>query len=66
MPPGKQIFSALIGGILMAVGSLMASGCNLWHIIGGLPVFALQSILFVSGLIPGAYIGSHIIKRIII
>ncbi len=66
LPPGKQIFSALIGGILMAVGSLMASGCNLWHIIGGLPVFALQSILFVSGLIPGAYIGSHIIKRIII
>jgi len=65
-PPGRQVLSALVGGNLMGIGSLMAGGCNVWHIMGGLPVFALQSILFVCGIIIGAYAGTHIIKRIIL
>ncbi len=66
LPPWRQIFSAIVGGIMMAIGALMAGGCNLWHIIGGLPVFALQSILFVCGITLGAYMGSHILKRVVI
>ncbi|GAB4412819.1 MAG: YeeE/YedE family protein [Thermodesulfovibrionales bacterium] len=65
-PPGRQVLSAFAGGNLMGIGSLMAGGCNVWHIMGGLPVFALQSILFVCGIIIGAYAGTHILKRIII
>ncbi len=31
-PPGRQVLSALVGGNLMGIGSLMAGGCNVWHI----------------------------------
>ncbi len=63
VPPFGQIISSISGGALMSVGALMASGCNLWHFFGGLPVFALQSILFLFGIIPGSYAGSLIIKK---
>jgi hypothetical protein len=66
LPPKRQIFSALSGGIMMAVGSLMAGGCNVWHIMGGLPVIAFQSLLFLAGITVGAYVGTNILKRVII
>lgn len=65
-PPKRQIFSALSGGIMMAVGSLMAGGCNVWHIMGGLPVIAFQSLLFLAGITAGAYFGTNILKKVII
>lgn len=66
LPPLRQILSALSGGIMMALGSLMAGGCNVWHIMGGLPVFALQSLLFVSGLTAGSYFGTYMLRRIVV
>lgn len=66
LPPKRQIFSAFSGGIMMAVGSLMAGGCNVWHIMGGLPVIALQSLLFVSGITIGAYFGTYILKKAVV
>ena len=65
-PPLLQGVAALAGGILMGVGSRMAAGCNIWHIIAGLPLLALQSILFTLGLVPGAWLGSRILVRIVI
>lgn len=65
-PPKRQIFSAFSGGIMMAVGSLMAGGCNVWHIMGGLPVIAFQSLLFLAGITAGAYFGTNILKKVII
>lgn len=63
--PPVQILSALAGGILMGLSARMAPGCNVWHVLGGLPVFSVPSILFVLGLFPGAWIGSRAISRII-
>lgn len=50
----------------MAIGSRIAAGCNIWHIWGGLPIFALQSLLFLLGLFPGSWLGSLVIKRVIL
>ncbi|MEJ2685488.1 MAG: YeeE/YedE family protein [Candidatus Sulfobium sp.] len=63
LPPARQAFSAFTGGMLMAVGAFMAGGCNLWHIIGGLPVLALQSIVFVFGVAGGSYLGTAFLKK---
>ena len=63
LPPARQVFSAFSGGMLMAVGAFMAGGCNLWHMIGGLPVLALQSILFVVGVAGGSYLGTVFLKE---
>ena len=60
-PPRRQLLSGFAGGILLACGSLMAGGCNVWHIMGGLPLLAFQSVLFVFGMGFGAYVGSRLL-----
>lgn len=64
--PLAQYLSAATGGILMGLASRMAAGCNVWHLMGGLPVMAIQSMLFVAGLVPGAWLGARILTRYVI
>lgn len=64
--PPRQLVSALIGGILLGLSARMVPGCNIWHLWGGLPILALQSLLFLVGLIPGAWIGSRLLVRFVI
>jgi len=40
--PMRQVFSALLGGIIMGLASRMAPACNIWHLMGGLPILAMQ------------------------
>ena len=63
--PPRQYAMALGGGILLALASRMTPGCNVWHILGGLPIIALQSLFFVCGLIPGTAAGSFILRRVL-
>ncbi|MBI5639383.1 MAG: YeeE/YedE family protein [Nitrospirae bacterium] len=58
--PPRQYVSALAGGIIMGMASRMAPTCNVWHLLGGIPILAASSLLFLSGLIPGAWAGSMI------
>lgn len=64
--PFQQYVSAATGGILMGLASRMTPACNVWHLFGGLPVLAIQSLLFLAGLLPGAWIGSLILSRFIV
>lgn len=62
----QQVFVVFLGGVVMALGSRMSPGCNIWHILGGLPMLSLQSLLFVAGLFPGAWVGGMVLERIIV
>ncbi|WP_223906890.1 YeeE/YedE thiosulfate transporter family protein [Geobacter sp. AOG1] len=64
--PVCQYGSAFAGGLIMGLASRMTPGCNIWHIFGGLPILAIQSILFVMGLLPGAWLGGKLLTRLII
>ncbi|WP_303722195.1 YeeE/YedE thiosulfate transporter family protein [Malonomonas rubra] len=64
--PKVQLISALFGGVLMGFAARMAPACNVWHLLGGLPLLSLQSILFTIGLLPGALIGSHLLTRYVL
>lgn len=64
--PARQYASALAGGVLLALGSRFSGGCNVWYLLGGLPVFALQSFLFVGGMIPGAWLGARLLETAVI
>ncbi|MCX8070334.1 MAG: YeeE/YedE family protein [Thermodesulfovibrionales bacterium] len=64
--PIRQMVSALVGGILLGISSRLAQGCNIWHIFGGLPIFALQSILFTIFIFPGAWFGTKLLTRYVI
>ena len=64
--PSMQIVMALSGGVLLGMASRMSAGCNVWHLMGGIPILALQSLLFLLGLVPGTWVGSKIVARIIL
>jgi uncharacterized protein len=64
--PLRQVFSALLGGIIMGLASRMAPSCNVWHLLGGLPVLGLQSVLFLAGMLPGAWIGGILLTRLVL
>jgi uncharacterized membrane protein YedE/YeeE len=63
--PPLQLMMAFSGGILMGIGSRMSAGCNVWHLMGGLPIFALQSFLFLAGLIPGTWLGGRLLVKML-
>jgi uncharacterized membrane protein YedE/YeeE len=64
--PGRQLASAFAGGLLMGLASRMAPTCNVWHLFGGLPILATSSILFLGGLVPGAWIGTRLLARLVV
>jgi hypothetical protein len=44
----------------------MAPSCNVWHLWGGVPILAMQSLLFLAGLLPGTWIGAHLLTRFVV
>jgi len=65
-PPRLQVATAFAGGAIMGLGSRLTPGCNVWHIWGGLPVMAASSLLFLAGLLPGAWLGTRLVSRIVL
>ena len=64
--PLKQYVSALAGGIIMGLASRMAPTCNVWHLMGGVPILAASSMLFLAGLLPGAWLGSKMMVHVVL
>jgi len=63
--PVRQYVLAVGGGTVMGLASRMAPTCNVWHLMGGLPILAASSILFFLGMLPGAWIGGVLLVKII-
>lgn len=64
--PPPQIVSALVGGLLMGLAARMAPSCNIWHLLGGLPILATQSLLFLAGLVPGTWFGCRLLTGLVL
>ncbi|OQX20379.1 MAG: hypothetical protein BWK76_01390 [Desulfobulbaceae bacterium A2] len=64
--PPRQYVSAFAGGVLLALASRMTPACNVWHLLGGLPILALQSLLFLLGLLPGAWLGGRLLTAVVL
>lgn len=66
IPAKKERFlQVFIGGILMGFGARLADGCNIGHIMSGLPQLAVSSILAFVSIAVGAFIGTKLLLRII-
>jgi len=63
--PYKQYISAFAGGFLMGIAARLSQGCNVAHLLGGLPILTGQSIFFLAGLFPGAWLGSRIFVNVV-
>jgi len=64
--PVRQYASVLIGGILVGMAARMVPACNVWHLWGGVPILAGQSLLYVVGLIPGTWLGSLVLSKYVV
>lgn len=63
--PASQRAIAFTGGTILGLASRMTPGCNVWHLLGGLPLLAFQSLLFLAGIVPGAWAGGRILLRLL-
>jgi hypothetical protein len=66
LPPRRQAVAALAGGILLAMGARIASGCNVKFFLGALPLLAWQGIIFAAATVIGTWIGTKILTRYVI
>ena len=64
--PVRQYASVLFGGVLLGMAARMVPACNVWHLWGGVPILAGQSLLYVVGLVPGTWIGSFILSKYVV
>jgi len=54
-PPPKTLIQCFFGGCLMGFGAVCSGGCNITHILSGVPQLALSSILGGVSLILGCW-----------
>lgn len=63
--PARQYVLAAAGGTIMGLASRMAPSCNVWHLMGGLPILSASSLLFFFSMLAGAWIGSMFLKKVL-
>jgi uncharacterized protein len=63
--PVRQYALAAAGGTIMGLASRMAPTCNVWHLMGGLPLLSASSMLFFLGMLAGAWIGGMILVKVL-
>ena len=61
----KWLVYTFVGGMLMGLGERIGNGCNVGHILSGVPQFSIGSIVGGVFIVVGAYIGSKIIVRLV-
>ncbi|RLI00004.1 YeeE/YedE family protein [Candidatus Bathyarchaeota archaeon] len=59
-PGPKRLIQQFIGGLLLGIGAVTAFGCNIGHILSGVPQLALSSILSGFFIIIGAWVTAYL------
>lgn len=60
-PEPKVILQTFLGGFLMAFGAVTSKGCNIGHVLSGVPMLSLGSILGSISIILGAWLAAYLI-----
>ena len=55
--PARELIKALIGGILMGIGSVLSFGCNIGGFFSAISALSLAGVAMMAGLMIGAFIG---------
>lgn len=64
LPVARQAASSIAGGFLMGLATTMMVGCNVTHILGGLPQLALSSLAATAGIAGGAWAAAMLLSRL--
>jgi len=59
----ERLIQGFAGGVLMGFGARLAMGCNVGHIVSGIPQLYVASIIAGLSMIIGMYVGTKILLR---
>lgn len=59
----KQVFGAIIGGILMGYGARIAYGCNIGALFSGTASMSLHGWIYMVFIFAGAFVGSKLLVK---
>ncbi len=62
-PPKKRLIQYFGGGILLGAGAVVGGGCNIGHILSGVPQLAISSIVAGTFIVLGNWTGSYLMFR---
>jgi len=60
-PGWKVIAQTFVGGLLMGFGAVTSAGCNVTHIVSGLPQLGIGSLLGSISIVLGAWLAAYLI-----
>ena len=58
--PGR-LLQQFIGGLLLGIGAVIADGCNIGHILSGIPQLAIGSIIAGFSIIMGCWVAAYLL-----
>jgi hypothetical protein len=59
-PDARRLLQQFIGGLIMGIGAVIGTACNIGHILSGIPQLALSSILGGIFIILGCWVTAYI------
>jgi uncharacterized membrane protein YedE/YeeE len=60
VPKGSTLVQTFIGGLLMGFGAVTSGGCNIGHLLSGVPQLSLGSILAGLSIVAGAWLTAYL------
>ena len=60
-PGPRRLVQQFIGGLLLGIGAIIANGCNIGHILSGVPQLAIGSIIAGFFIIMGCWVTAYIL-----
>lgn len=62
-PTGPQMLRNLAGGVLMAVGGILAMGCTIGQGMAGVATLSVSSLIAVASMVVGAWLANRVLVR---
>jgi hypothetical protein len=56
-PAPRDVILAAVGGVFLGIGALLAAGCTVGTLLGGIHASALSGWIFAAALLPGLVAG---------
>lgn len=63
VPSGPQMLRNLLGGVLMALGGILAMGCTIGQGMAGVATLSVSSLLAVASMVLGAWLANRVLVR---
>jgi RsiW-degrading membrane proteinase PrsW (M82 family) len=60
VPPARALLQTFVGGALMGFGAVCSTGCNIGHILSGIPQLSIGSLIAGTSIILGAWLAAYL------